>query len=146
MNGRAERQPIERESTTMLRMSSTPRPGTITWHDLTVADASQLRDFYQAVVGWAPQPLGMGEYTDFLMRAGDEDVAGVCHARGANADLPPQWLLYITVADIDASLAECERLGGHALTPVRSYGGGRYCVIQDPAGAVCALYQAPSAA
>jgi hypothetical protein len=28
----------------------------------------------------------------------------------------------------------------------RSYGGGRYCVIKDPAGAICALYQPLEAA
>jgi predicted enzyme related to lactoylglutathione lyase len=43
-------------------------------------------------------------------------------------------------------MAECQRLGGTVLAPPRSYGGGRYCVIEDPAGAVCALYQPPDAA
>ena len=129
----------------MLPMGGTLPPGTIAWHDLTVADAPMLRDFYRAVVGWEPEPIAMGDYSDFVMRADGEDVAGVCHARGANAGLPAQWLVYITVADLDHSLAECERLGGRALTPIRSYGGGRYAVIEDPAGAVCALYQ-PSAA
>ena len=130
----------------MLPMVDTPPPGTIAWHDLTVADAPALRDFYQAVAGWTPEAVPMGDYSDFVMRAGGEDVAGVCHARGSNAGLPAQWLLYITVADLDHSVAECQRLGGRTLTPIRSYGGGRYCVIQDPAGAVCALYQPPSAA
>ena len=130
----------------MASTPNTPPPGTITWHDLTVPDAPAVRNFYQAVVGWAPEPLNMGDYSDFVMRAEGEDVAGVCHARGTNADLPPQWLMYVTVADLDHSLAECERLGGSVLTPIRSYGGGRYCVIKDPAGAVCALYQPPDAA
>jgi predicted enzyme related to lactoylglutathione lyase len=127
-------------------MGETPPPGTIAWHDLTVVDAPALRDFYRSVVGWAPEPVPMGHYSDFVMRAAGEDVAGICHARSANAGLPAQWLLYITVEDLDESLAECDRLGGRALTPIRSYGGGRYAVIQDPAGAVCALYQPASAA
>jgi hypothetical protein len=80
------------------------------------------------------------------MTANGQQVAGICHARGENAHLPPVWMLYITVADLYSSLDECTRLGGQLLTPVRSYGGGRYCVIKDPAGAVCALYQPPTAA
>ena len=69
-------------------------------------------------------------------------TAGVCHARGVNADLPAQWLVYITVADIEASLAKCVELGGKAIREVRDLGEhGRYCVIQDPAGAVAALVQ-----
>jgi predicted enzyme related to lactoylglutathione lyase len=125
----------------------TPRPGTITWTDLTVDNAEQLRDFYQSVIGWTPEPVPMSGYADFAMNdAGGDAAAGICHARGPNADLPPQWLVYITVEDLDHSVAECQRLGGSVVTPPRSYGGGRYCVIKDPAGAVCALYQPPDAA
>jgi len=127
-------------------MSSTPQPGTVTWQDLTVEDAEKIRDFYQSVVGWRPEPVNVGGYSDFVMTSEGSEVAGVCHARGANAALPPVWLIYITVDDLDHSIAECQRLGGSLLAPPRSYGGGRYCVIKDPAGAVCALYQAPDAA
>jgi len=127
-------------------MSSTPRPGTVSWQDLTVKNAEAVRDFYQAVVGWEPEALSMGSYSDFVMNADGSGVAGICHARGANADLPPVWLIYITVDDLDHSLEECQRLGGALLAAPRGYGGGRYCVIKDPAGAICALYQPPDAA
>ena len=127
-------------------MSATPGPGSISWQDLTVDDAERVRDFYQSVAGWTPKALNMGTYSDFVMRGTDGDVAGICHARGANAGLPPVWLIYITVEDLDHSIAECQRLGGSLIAPPRGYGGGRYCVIKDPAGAVCALYQPPDAA
>ena len=127
-------------------MSPTPKPGEISWTDLTVEQAEQIRDFYQAVVGWTPEPLSMGTYSDFVMNANGTGTAGICHARGSNADLPPVWLIYITVDDLDHSLDECERLGGSLVSAPRSYGGGRYCVIKDPAGAICALYQPPDAA
>jgi uncharacterized protein len=127
-------------------MSTTPRPGTITWQDLTVGNAVALRDFYAAVVGWTPKPVKMGDYADFTMNADGEAIAGLCHARGGNADLPPQWLIYITVEDLDHSIEECERLGGTVIAPPRGLSGGRFCVIRDPAGAVCALYQPPDAA
>jgi predicted enzyme related to lactoylglutathione lyase len=131
----------------MRRMSSTVRPGTISWTDLTVEHAETVRDFYHAVVGWTPAPVSMGGYSDFVMNAeGGEAVAAVCHARGSNADVPSVWIVYINVDDLDHSLAECERLGGSVLAPPRSYAGGRYCIIKDPAGAVCALYQPPDAA
>jgi len=127
-------------------MSPTPKPGEISWTDLTVERAEQVRDFYEAVVGWTPEPLSMGTYSDFVMNANGTGTAGICHARGSNADLPPVWLIYITVDDLDHSLDECERLGGSLVSAPRSYGGGRYCVIKDPAGAICALYQPPDAA
>jgi uncharacterized protein len=127
-------------------MGPTPKPGEISWTDLTVENAEQVRDFYQAVVGWTPEPLSMGSYSDFVMNAAGVGTAGICHARGGNADLPPVWLIYITVDDLDHSLEECYRLGGALVAAPRSYGGGRYCVIKDPAGAICALYQPPDAA
>jgi uncharacterized protein len=125
----------------------TPRPGSIEWVDLTVTDAQAIRDFYAAVTGWSTSTVRMQDYSDFVMRADDgTDVAGICHARGGNADLPAQWLVYITVEDLDHIVGECLRLGGSLVVPPRSLGGGRFCVIKDPAGAVCALYQAPDAA
>ena len=109
-------------------------------------DAEALRDFYASVVGWKAQPVRMGDYADFNMIADGQPVAGVCHARGLNADLPAQWLIYITVDDLEHSIEECQRLGGTVIATPRGLGGGRFCVIRDPAGAVCALYQPPDAA
>lgn len=111
-----------------------------------MANAETVRDFYEAVAGWTPEAVPMGAYSDFVMNADGVAVAGICHARGNNADIPPQWLVYITVDDLDHSLAECLRLGGALVSGPRSYGGGRFCVIKDPAGAVCAIYQPPDAA
>ena len=125
-------------------MSVNKQPGRVGWMDLTVADATAVRDFYSAVAGWAATEIEMGGYSDYAMvpPGAQEAVGGVCHARGSNAGLPPVWLIYINVADLDASLRRCEELGGRKRTEVRSAGGyGRYCVIEDPAGAVCALFQ-----
>lgn len=119
--------------------------GRIGWVDLTVEDAETVRDFYKSVVGFESSPVDMGGYSDFNMlpRGSAEPVAGVCHARGSNAGLPPVWMVYFTVQDVAASAARCEELGGQLLVPPRGAGGGRYCVVRDPAGAVCALYQPP---
>jgi hypothetical protein len=118
--------------------------GSVGWMDLTVQNAEQVRDFYASVVGWRAQPVEMGDYQDYAMtREGSEGaVGGICHARGMNADLPPVWLLYIMVADLDASLAEVKRLGGEQLGETRGEPAhGRFAIIRDPAGAVCALMQ-----
>ena len=119
-----------------------PATGTVVWTDLTVPNAEEVRDFYQAVVGWKSEPTEMGGYNDFSMVApGGQTVAGVCHARGGNADLPAQWLIYITVRDLDASIASVRKLGGDVVAGPKGEGEGRFCVIRDPAGAICALYQ-----
>ena len=118
------------------------KPGTIEWHDLTVDDAESVRDFYAAVVGWEPQAVSMGDYDDFsmLMPGTEQPTAGVCHARGANADLPAQWLMYVRVLSVPDSAARCSALGGKVLTGPTAMGDSEFCVIEDPAGAVLALY------
>lgn len=119
-----------------------PKMGRIAWQDLTVSDAEGVRDFYRRVAGWEPAPVDMGGYSDYNMLGADgEPAAGICHARGANADLPAQWLIYIVVADVEASTAACLEEGGEVLVGPKGMGDARYCVIRDPAGAVCALYQ-----
>ena len=124
--------------------NSKPEVGTIGWTDLTISNAEEIRNFYSRVVGWKPQPLSMGQYDDYVMNTPETEtsIAGVCHARGGNAGLPPQWLIYITVANVDESIATCKSLGGKILAEAKNYSDmGRYCVIQDPAGAVCALFE-----
>ncbi len=123
-----------------------PETGKIGWIDLTIEDAPRIRDFYQQVVGWQPSPVGMGDYNDFNMTAPQSGtpMAGICHARGPNVGLPAQWLIYITVSDLDASMTSCKDLGGAVIAGPKSMGSmGRYCVIRDPAGAVAALFEPP---
>ena len=118
--------------------------GTINWADLTVPNADEVRDFYSAVVGWTPVSLDMGGYSDYCMNVPESNrtVAGVCHARGSNANLPAQWLVYITVEDLDRSIGACVERGGKVLAGPTGMGPqGRYCVIQDPAGAAAALFE-----
>ena len=116
---------------------------TLAVSDLTVENADEVKDFYSQVVGWQADLVDMGGYHDFNMCSPETDTpaAGICYARGVNADLPAQWLIYIVVADLDASIARCRDLGGEIVAGPKQLGErARYCVIQDPAGAVAALY------
>jgi predicted enzyme related to lactoylglutathione lyase len=119
-------------------------PGEIRWVDLTVRDAPAIREFYEAVVGWKSSPVSMGDYSDWTMAPNniEEPVAGVCHARGQNDGLPPAWLIYITVADLHASMAACRERGGEVVFGPKNFGPeGSWCVIRDPAGAYAALFE-----
>lgn len=125
-------------------MSDQPKqgPGAIVWTDLTVENAVEVKDFYQSVVGWEASGTDMGGYEDFNMQIpGGKVVTGICHARGANANIPPQWIIYLTVDNLDESLAKTEAGGGKLLSGPTAYGPGRYAIIQDPAGAAVALFQ-----
>lgn len=117
------------------------KPGQILWHDLTVDNAEEVSSFYHGVLGWEKEGLSMGDYDDFMIKSSKDGdvVAGVCHARGGNKDIPPQWLMYVKVVNLDESLAKCVELGGKVLGEKRKMGEGFYCLIQDPAGAYMML-------
>jgi hypothetical protein len=113
------------------------------WCDLTVPNATETRDFYAAVVGWKPTGLEMEGYEDYCMNRPEDGqtAAGICHRQGPNADLPPVWLVYFTVSDLQASLESVLSKGGKIVRPAKEMGGGKMAVIQDPSGAICALFQ-----
>ena len=95
-------------------MADNSEVGKIGWIDMTVDDADGIRDFYKSVVGWGSDDVSMGEYADYSMTlpANGEAVTGICHALGSNADLPPGWLIYIVVEDVEASARACIESGG----------------------------------
>jgi predicted enzyme related to lactoylglutathione lyase len=135
--------------------------GDMAWMDLSVPNAEQVKDFYQKVLGWNSEAVKMscGEevYADFAMNSVNEYsttkeesstnnasdtqfVTGICHAKGANEDMPPVWLPYFLVADIELAVSTVIKEGGELATNIKSMGDDKYVVIKDPAGAQCALY------
>jgi|SRR5690606_4109995 len=118
----------------------TYKAGEIVWTDLTIPNAEEVKDFYTQVLGWKSSPLSMGGYNDYMIATPEgKPVAGVCHARGSNASLPAQWLIYVAVEDVAASAHACEAKGGKVIDGPRKMGGKDFAVLQDPAGAVLAI-------
>ena len=126
------------------------------WMDLSVPNAEQVKDFYQKVLGWQSEAVNMscgGEaYADFAMRSkhggsskesstDNSFVTGVCHAKGANEDMPAVWLPYFLVTDIEVAVTRVKNEGGELVTKIKAMGEDKYVVIKDPSGAQCALYQ-----
>ena len=117
--------------------------GDMAWLDLSVNNATEVKDFYQHVIGWKTEEISMGDYNDYAMLSpitGDA-VSGICHAQGVNNDLPAAWLPYFLVENIEQAVAQVTTNNGQLLTEIKSMGADKYAVIKDPAGAVCAIYQ-----
>ncbi len=119
--------------------------GRISWLDLTVSDAPATRDFYRQVVGWTVRDVEMEDaserYADYtLLGADGNPAAGVCHARGANLDLPPVWMIHLPVGDLAESLRRVREEGGKVIKATRGPDAEwAYAAIQDPVGACLAL-------
>ncbi len=116
--------------------------GKIASADLTVKGAEQVRNFYKQVIGWDHSEINMGSYDDYIMTSKDgTPVAGICHQSGSNEGLPPVWMVYFQVSDLNNSLEACRELGGKVLREPNGSGCGSFAVIEYPAGAICALSQ-----
>ena len=119
-------------------MSEHERPpvGTIGWIDLTVEDAVSVRDFYAHVCTWETSAFDMGGYEDFCMHppASDDHVAGVCHSRGTNAQMPGGWMMYVVVPDAHEAAERAEQRGGEVVVEPKPVMDGHMAIIKDPAG------------
>ncbi len=112
--------------------------------DLTIDNATTVSEFYNKVVGWDIQSFDMGGYEDYCMNHPEtgETIAGVCNAKGVNAKMPPVWMMYVGVENLEASLKAVSAQGGNILGDKRPDGkGGYYQMIQDPAGAYLTLWE-----
>ncbi|MGE6811468.1 hypothetical protein [Pseudoalteromonas nigrifaciens] len=67
-------------------------------------------------------------------------IAGICHAKGDNANLPAQWLMYVRVENAQLSAQKTLELGGEIIKGPTEYGGESYFIIRDPSGAILAVY------
>ena len=117
-------------------------PGTFSWAELATTDTAAAKTFYTSLFGWEaddqPIPGGGGAYT-FLKKDGLEVAALHGHLPDGT---PPNWTSYVTVEDADAAAEKARELGATPLAgPFDVAQAGRMAVIQDPQGAVFAVWQ-----
>ena len=113
--------------------------GAFSWFELMTSDATAAKDFYTKLFGWKIEDMPMGEGTYSVIKVKDEPEgsAGLMATPPGAQGTPPMWSIYITVDDVDATARMTEELGGKVLVPPRDIPKvGRFCVIQDPQGAV----------
>jgi uncharacterized protein len=120
-------------------------PGTFSWVDLAASNASAAKSFYSALFGWETEDNDAGHGAIYTMCRIDGDA--VCGLYEMSADMraagvPPRWTSYVTVADADAATARARELGGGAVQdPFDVMDLGRMAVLEDPQGAVFAVWQ-----
>lgn len=115
--------------------------GAMIWNELATRDHQKARDFLGAVFGWQFQQVEGQDYY-YILNNGRMN-GGIMPMDASWGDVPANWMVYFTVADIDATAAKATALGGKLLRPIfEAPGVGRMAVIADPQGAVCSFIQA----
>ncbi len=123
-----------------------PPQGTFCWTELLTRDANGAKTFYTKLLGWETAEMDMGEngtYTTLTPKGQKDSIGGIMEMVGPQFEnVPPHWLPYIAVDDVDASAAQTGEFGGQVLVPPTDIPNiGRFCVIQDPTGGVVALFK-----
>jgi predicted enzyme related to lactoylglutathione lyase len=120
---------------------------TFCWHELMTRDVPAAREFYTELLGWTTEEMDMGEMGKYtLFKKGEEQIGGMMAMPDeVPQEVPPHWMTYIAVDDIDALANRVNELGGMIHVPPTDIPNiGRFCVIQDPTGGVISLFQGQS--
>jgi len=123
-------------------MSTKTEIGRVIWHDLMTSDVSKAKRFYAELLGWEYQiehatdfAWGPGEEADYPLIIADEEAHGGIVDAGEN--IPPHWLAWVEVKDVDATAAKAKSLGATIdREPFDVPGVGRGAVIRDPQDAI----------
>jgi hypothetical protein len=115
-------------------------PGAIMWNELMTSDQTDATEFYTGLLGLGSGSMeGPMEYT--LLKVSGDDVAGVMPITEDMGPVPPNWMVYFGVANVDDTTSQAEALGAIVLVPGTDIPGvGRFATIQDPQGAVFGMF------
>jgi predicted enzyme related to lactoylglutathione lyase len=113
---------------------------TFCWHELLSGDPGAAKEFYGRLFGWSFEDMPMGDMTYTMIKQGDDMLGGMM--QNPCADAPPSWMVYVQVDDVEAAAGRAAELGGKVLQPKSPAGEfGHFAVVQDPTGAVFALWE-----
>jgi hypothetical protein len=115
--------------------------GTFCWTDLSTTDPEAAKAFYCGLFGWEYEDMPAGEgMTYTMLRQNGNFVAAL--AEVMQPGQPAAWMSYVSVDNVDATSARALELGASALMePFDVLEAGRMAILQDPTGAVFALWQ-----
>ena len=115
--------------------------GAFSWHELMTTDVAAAKRFYRELFNWDTETAPMPGTDYVVIKVAGNSVGGMMALPPEMKGMPPSWSLYITVKDVDATARKVTELGGRILRPPQDIPKvGRFCVLQDPQGAVlCAI-------
>jgi len=117
-------------------------PGAYCWNELHTREFDTAKEFYHNVFGWSYEDIGDGEnfaYATFTNPGETDSVGGINDDTKMPGEIPPHWLTWIQVADVDASLAKATELGATAMMGPDDSPFGRMVVLQAPQGEVLGI-------
>jgi predicted enzyme related to lactoylglutathione lyase len=117
--------------------------GEASWHELMTTDWKAAMKFYQDAFGWQPsEAMDMGDMGTYQMFNRPHGmIGGIMNKPPEMVNVPPNWLIYFRVPDVDAAAERITAHGGTILNgPMDVPGGDRVLSAADPQGAAFGLH------
>lgn len=121
---------------------ATWNPGKFVWRELSTNDVEGALRFYGELAGWSSKKVEMPNGAYYLLMNGEQQVGGLM-ALAPGVDMPPYWMSYVSVADVDAAVGSAKDLGGEVVWgPLEVDDIGRMATVVDPRGGAISMMKA----
>lgn len=106
--------------------------GTWHWNELWSKNPKKMANFYTELFGYSIETMEMPNGDYLIAKNGETPRGGIM---GAPEGAPAHWAFYITVSDVDATVAKAKKLGGKLVGDLMQVPGvGRFGFVQDRQG------------
>jgi predicted enzyme related to lactoylglutathione lyase len=113
---------------------------TLCWNELATNDADKATEFYTSLLPWQAKVQDMGPVPYTMFEIGETSAGGMMQMTEEWGNIPPHWMVYFAVDDCDARCERAKSLGAEIKVPPTDIPPvGRFCVIQDPQGAMFSI-------
>jgi len=120
------------------------KQGDFVWYELITPDPDAAERFYKPLFGWTSADSGLSGMDYRYFSRPDSLVAGLMRTP-EGAPMPPVWLGYVAVDDVDAAAEAIIQAGGALHMPPQDIPGvGRFALLSDPQGAMLYLMRGVS--
>lgn len=117
--------------------------GEFCWNELVTPDVKAAKEFYGKLLGWTFSEHDMGDNTYTMIKSKGGEFGGMWQISSEQkGQIPPHWMGYILVDDIEETLEKAKSMGAKVTMPITKAGDfGLFIVIIDPTGAHIAFWQ-----
>ncbi|MEO1249463.1 MAG: VOC family protein [Pseudomonadota bacterium] len=111
------------------------------WNELATRDVEAAKTFFAETVGWTFDGMEMENGMYWVAMDGDKPIGGIMGMDGPQFEgVPPHWMSYLSVDDVDARIAKTTANGGEVIVPAFDVPYvGRIAMIKDPTGAALGI-------
>jgi uncharacterized protein len=119
----------------------TEDPNTPAWAELHTRDGAAADAFYRGLFDYRQEQTGDGATFDYTVWSlGDRQVAcRMVDGPEIPAEVPPYWMVYFAVDDVDAVVSRATERGGRVQVAPGDTPYGRMAILYDPHGALFAV-------